>query len=369
MEKKLKCSNKKIIQSLLIGILACWLATDGFSQGIPKEAKDLAEAGVHLFKEGRYKEAQRLFKASYDKAKVKEVIWNLARCHEEIGDFEIAIGYFVEFMKYTNDMREIKRAQEKIETIKQIEKGVIDIDAPQGSVVFIQGTKIGEVPLEKGVWVAPGSYEVVVEKQGFQQFRTTVEIGAREKKTVEVILRESVGEISIVSEGNDVGEVRVFVDGEEKYSGGLPTRITLRPGKRRILVDGKKLVSALEKEVNVEDQRVEVIKVRAKEANKVGLSPVKTSLFVAGLSSLVVGGVLQVWGYVQWKDVTDGSHLYSEVRETRSSVARKYYIAYALYGLGTSAVLASFIIPAGGKHPIGIGLNQDGVSVVGILQW
>src|SRR5579872_3655563 len=55
-----------------------------------ESARELDQAGVRIFKEGRYADAIRYFLAAYRMGGPSSELWNIARCHERLDDAERA---------------------------------------------------------------------------------------------------------------------------------------------------------------------------------------------------------------------------------------------------------------------------------------
>lgn len=102
-----------------------------------------------------------------------------------------------------------------------------------------------------------------------------------------------------------------------------------------------------------------------------GTSGWKAGLFWGGLGAVVLGAGLNVWGYLEYRKVDDAKHTFAQKRSARDSAVWKYGTAYALYGVGGAAVVASFLVPASGRHPLGIGAVPvpGGGAVVATVEW
>jgi tetratricopeptide (TPR) repeat protein len=107
----------------VLAVLLCGLAP-GLSQARSprQEAAALARQGEALFREGRYEEARQAFMASYSRFTpefvIPHVLWNIGRCHEQMGDLNGALRFFEEFALNAETPEFKARAIAKIGEIK-----------------------------------------------------------------------------------------------------------------------------------------------------------------------------------------------------------------------------------------------------------
>jgi hypothetical protein len=95
---------------------------------------------------------------------------------------------------------------------------------PSEAYVYLNGTLIGKTPIEY-YKVPPGSYEVRISKEGYQDYRTILTIGGKESKTANANLVLLNGTLKIFSE--PVGG-EVYINGS--YKGTTPLTLELYPG-------------------------------------------------------------------------------------------------------------------------------------------
>lgn len=159
----------------------------------PEErASDLASQGVALFLDGRYRDALMRFLDSYAHAKIPEVVWNIGRCYEEIGDLGSALRYFEEFEPLAPDDGARRKARARIEQVRlriaesgvpaAVETALVvsaeGLDVPQARIV-VDGREVHAGPLPAKVPIAPGSHKVEVwGGEGVEKVSRTIEIAA-----------------------------------------------------------------------------------------------------------------------------------------------------------------------------------------------
>lgn len=86
----------RIRNSILLGLLAI---TPPASAQKKERARQAYEHGAELMAQGKYREAIEAFEDSYIAMPHPNTLYNLAQCHEEIGDRENAIDYYQRVVK------------------------------------------------------------------------------------------------------------------------------------------------------------------------------------------------------------------------------------------------------------------------------
>lgn len=131
-----------------------------------KEAKKLFEEGVALYKTGKYEEARVKFKAAYGLKKRPSIIINLANAEMQTKRPLDAAAHYREVLGMADakpdDKEDAKNGLNEVR--KQL--AVIQIDAPAGSTVTVDGEAKGTTPIEGGIEVLPGAHTVVVKVAG-----------------------------------------------------------------------------------------------------------------------------------------------------------------------------------------------------------
>ena len=379
------------------------LAFAGAARASPKEDEVTRQArvAVQLFEAGKYPEALKQFLEAYAQLSppefvIPQVVWNVGRCYEKIGDDVSALQFFQEFEKYANTPEMKATAGAKIADVRLrlMAKVTVLVDVP-GAEIRLDGKDVGVSPIRGPLLVDPGRRVIQVRKEGFRRHVETLEVSPKDAQTLRVSLRPIVGQLDVSAPAGTNEEFIVSVDGRDAYRGGLPTSIQVPAGRHKVAVARSGGGERQELAVNVPDSgrvgmvvgarpgtplalegsgdapaaprpvEVEpVVEVRDATLPETGpvadtsatapqpVSALKAGLFWSGLGIAVVGGVFHVWGYLQWKNADkSGGATYSELEGTRSSAAWKYYTGFALYGVAGAAVVAS-IFAGEGRHPL-----------------
>jgi len=159
------------------GVFLCLSQGAQASDGTDKAARDKYQQGIALFGEGRYTEASDAFREA-DRIKPS---WKI---HYNIGQSEAAAGRYglaIEaFERYLAEGRDEIPTDRKDYVLKELERlrmmvGRVEVRAPDGAEVIIDGVARGKAPFSAPLLVTLGKeQEVVVTDQGKEILRTTV---------------------------------------------------------------------------------------------------------------------------------------------------------------------------------------------------
>ena len=152
--------------------------------------RPFTEEAVRLFKAERFEEAAELFRRARDVGGPPIVVFNLARCYQEIGRWEAARDAFQAYLALDDGNEEVRgRADLAVAVIdKRLATGwVLAHVSPVGATVLIDGEPVGEAPLTP-FELPPGRHEVTVRAEGHAPWTATVDVTGGERVEVDVEL-------------------------------------------------------------------------------------------------------------------------------------------------------------------------------------
>jgi hypothetical protein len=135
-----------------------------------------------------------------------------------------------------------KLAKERLEELSGKTGTVAVRVSESGATISVDGKPVGTSPLAKPIRVLFGARKVLVAKEGFSPFESTVEVAAKAAVSVDVDLKAKPkgGSVMITVKGG--GEpLTVFVD--EKSFGPTPIKVVLPVGSHTITARGPSLVA------------------------------------------------------------------------------------------------------------------------------
>jgi hypothetical protein len=126
---------------------------------VEREAQARFEEGIGRVKAGNFEAARVSFLQAYAVLHKPTILWNLALAEEKTGKVLAALGHFKEFV------RAVPVGDDRISADKHIgelmgQTGHLDVLAPAGAQVVVDGTPAGMAPLGDSVDVLPGRHHV-----------------------------------------------------------------------------------------------------------------------------------------------------------------------------------------------------------------
>ena len=224
-----------------------------------EQARNLEKAGEALFMAGKYREAVEQFRDVVQRFDgPPEVLnaarWNIARCHEQLGEDEAALAAFKEFARWARTKEEKRDVAAKFETLRLRLRATVRLMVqPEGAEVRVDGARVGTAPLLSPLVLDPGRHVVSVSMRGYRPYEEAIVLRSKETRPVWVALQPAGGEVEVTNIGADVGGVVVSVDDVEVYRGRLPARVRVAAGERKVRVSGPGVAEVAERVVTVPD--------------------------------------------------------------------------------------------------------------------
>ncbi len=130
-------------------------------------ARELDQSGVRAFKEGRFADAIRFFRAAYRRGAPASELWNIARCDERLDDAERAVHAIDEYLAQ-RDLPPADRAdaERELRGIASRPSMLTVTTVPPGALLVIDGRQtVGPTPVT--VDVGAGSHTLTLRRDGF----------------------------------------------------------------------------------------------------------------------------------------------------------------------------------------------------------
>ncbi len=181
----------------LAAVLVAGLAVAGQAHAGPKgkaKPQDIAvtlyQEAVNLAQEGKYEPAIALFEKALDAGAPSLALYNIARCHESLGDLEAAVLRYKEYIE-SPDATDVEQIQATIDTLTATPSEVTFTTDPPGAQVaevLEDGTDepLGKTPLT--VTASAGAHGYVLDLEGYKKRKINVEAGLGKKREVTLVL-------------------------------------------------------------------------------------------------------------------------------------------------------------------------------------
>lgn len=172
-----------------------------------KQAQVYVDSGDQLFKERRFHDAVVQYTAALVYSNHHDIVWNIARCHEELEEFAQAILFFEQYQAIGVSVSDASAAEARVKRLREVvrlrQTGVLTVASSQSADVWLNGQLQGAGTSQR--WnLKPGRYNVRVFRRGFEPHSVTVTIRGGQEHTVNATLKP-LGKATVV--------VRCSVDG------------------------------------------------------------------------------------------------------------------------------------------------------------
>ena len=126
-----------------------------------EEAKALLRDGERAFKAGEYEKARVKFSAAYGVIPSVDILWNIATSEFKAGR---AVESLKHFRQYIHDpkARPERKKEAEVDYVPAALKqaGHVDVVAPDGASVTVDGATTGTTPLTDGIDLQPGAHKI-----------------------------------------------------------------------------------------------------------------------------------------------------------------------------------------------------------------
>jgi hypothetical protein len=159
-----------------------------------RQAKAHFQKGTQLYRQARYREAIAEFEAAYRLRPHGVIFYNLAQCHERLGDLPAALRAYHEYLRAVPDAEDRATVTTAMENLGRRlgATGVQQLlvySQPTGAEVSIDGQPRGNTPFAA---VLPhGKHAVSVAKRGYATLTRDAELTASRSVVLEVALTPS----------------------------------------------------------------------------------------------------------------------------------------------------------------------------------
>lgn len=139
-------------------------------------AKEHFINGQEYYEQGRYKDSIEEFQKAYDLDARPLLLYNMAQAFEKLGDLTKSVEYLKRFLKADTEKTDTKTVQNKIANLEaRIAKTGISVECTEvGATIIVDGKTVGETPTSAIIPLLEGMHEVVIQKDGFQNFKMNV---------------------------------------------------------------------------------------------------------------------------------------------------------------------------------------------------
>jgi tetratricopeptide (TPR) repeat protein len=168
-----------------------------------REARQHFSAASEHYRAGRFREALRGFELAERLVPSPELSFNIARAHEQLGEIEAAIEHYERYVAARGEASDVGSVSARIAAlrgsleqrpVRAMETAALRIDAEPGAEIKLDGTLLGVAPIDRIVWVEPGTHVLEAELSGHAPYRGEIDApaGSMVAGSVELVQHSSV---------------------------------------------------------------------------------------------------------------------------------------------------------------------------------
>jgi tetratricopeptide (TPR) repeat protein len=169
-----------LLLALLLAPLCAWAAPSPVDIEL---AKAHFKTGEIYYEAGRYPDAAREFEEAFRLTGRVELLYNMGRSYDRVGDSVRALAAYRRLLKEVPDSKDALEVKERIEALRHQVARLEVSSTVGGSAVRLDGANVGEAPLH-ALEVAPGKHAVEVAHEGYGTWRSQIAVNADEDQAV-----------------------------------------------------------------------------------------------------------------------------------------------------------------------------------------
>lgn len=154
----------------------------------------MIDEGQDLYDAGEFSKALSVFNELYELFPHPDINYRVALCYERLGEDEMAVQHYRQFLEQVPDAPERGRIEGTIRTLErrigEASAGVRVETFPVGAQIFVNDpdtAPVGETP--QNVQLAPGTtYQLHIQKDGYEPVTRNVSIAEGERELVQVTM-------------------------------------------------------------------------------------------------------------------------------------------------------------------------------------
>ena len=141
------------------------LTMGGLALSTPAHGDERSEAearfyeGTALYQKGKYDEARLKFAQAYAVLKKSSVLFNLAKTEALTGHRVEAANHFREYVKYAATGTDKAEAEKELAELYKL-LARVEVEAPEGAAIFVDGAQLGLAPIKDPVVLNAGKHTV-----------------------------------------------------------------------------------------------------------------------------------------------------------------------------------------------------------------
>jgi tetratricopeptide (TPR) repeat protein len=172
-------------------------ATDASNAQKEKAIKELTRTGVAAYRKNNLEAAQKAFEEAWRLQPHSEIAALLADVEMKLGHYRRAQGLWEYYIKELPPDKAEAEAQ-LAECRRRLGSFRVYVDSP-GAVVYLDGTEVGQAPIDADVWVDPGDHKLYAKLSDRASPEKMITVAAGETHTVTLTLARPPDPMAVAS--------------------------------------------------------------------------------------------------------------------------------------------------------------------------
>jgi len=226
--------KRKLVQLLTL-ILVCTCAALAFADDVADEADVQFGLGAERYQAGDYQHALAHFLASNRLARNRNVLFNIARCYEQLKQYPEAHRYYSRALEGETDKGAVTRTNEAIARISPNVALLRIVTEPPGAKIYLDRKDLGERgTAPQNLALPPARYRIVAELPGWDDaISDPIDLQVGQERSVTLNLRRIVGTIRVL--GPQGASVRLDADNTPEIC-LAPCDVPAPPGPHTVIL-------------------------------------------------------------------------------------------------------------------------------------
>ncbi|MBN2343267.1 MAG: tetratricopeptide repeat protein [Deltaproteobacteria bacterium] len=129
---------------------------------VADEAKVAFDEGTSYYDSGEFEQACEAFRRAYQLKPTWKLLFNIAQAEAAAKRYGVAIQFFERYLVQAGDEISLSREEEILAELTRLKMkvGIIEVDAPEGTILYIDSLERGTAPFSAPVRVAVGSHDI-----------------------------------------------------------------------------------------------------------------------------------------------------------------------------------------------------------------
>lgn len=179
--------SRIVLAALALALAAPAVARGEIAHRDEAAANERFRIGSEHYAAGRYREALVEFEAARQLLPHRATLFNMARCHENLGNVREALELYSQALDMTTAPAERADIEGRLARIRERPVRIFVASEPPGATVLVDAREVAEpTPTPTTVELAPGPHQLLLRRDGYQLTaqRVVVEVGQEQPVTV-----------------------------------------------------------------------------------------------------------------------------------------------------------------------------------------